>query len=66
MSGITAYASNNGLPHEGTINPMEGVFVVANTTPRNFQLPTANFPAGVYVLRLISGDNVKTQKVVVR
>jgi hypothetical protein len=25
-----------------------------------------NQPAGVYVIRLVNGDNVKTQKVVVR
>ena len=32
----------------------------------NYQLSTANFPTGVYVLRLIQGDDVKTQKIVVR
>ncbi len=31
----------------------------------NSQLSTVNFPAGVYVLRLISGDSVKTQKIVI-
>ena len=31
----------------------------------NYQLPTVNFPSGVYVLRLIDGDNVKTQKMVI-
>jgi hypothetical protein len=31
----------------------------------NSQLLTVNFPAGVYVLRLIQGDNVKTQKIVI-
>ena len=29
------------------------------------ELPTANFPSGVYVLRLINGENVRTQKIVV-
>lgn len=32
----------------------------------NCQLPTPNFTVGVYVLRLISGSEVKTQKIVVR
>ena len=32
----------------------------------NCQLSTINFPAGVYVLRLIGGDVVRTQKIVVR
>ena len=32
----------------------------------NCQLPTANFNTGVYVLRLINGADVKTQKIVVR
>jgi hypothetical protein len=30
------------------------------------QLSTANFPAGVYMIRLINGENVRTQKVVVK
>ena len=32
----------------------------------NSQLSTVNFPAGVYVLRLIDGDDVKTQKIVMK
>ncbi len=32
----------------------------------NCQLSTINFPAGVYVLRLIDGDVARTQKIVVR
>ena len=31
----------------------------------NCQLSTANFPAGVYVLRLINGNEVRTQKIVI-
>ena len=31
-----------------------------------FRIPHSTFPAGVYVLRLISGDDVKTQKIIVR
>ena len=36
---------------------------VTSSSPRYFQLPTV---AGVYVLRLINGDDVKTRKIVVR
>jgi len=32
----------------------------------NSQLSTLNFPSGVYVLRLINGDSVRTQKIVVK
>ena len=32
----------------------------------NYQLSTANFLPGVYVLRLINGENVRTQKIVMR
>ena len=32
----------------------------------NYQLSTVNYASGVYVLRLINGDDVKTQKIVVR
>ena len=31
-----------------------------------FRIPNSAFPAGVYVLRLINGENVKTQKIVIR
>ena len=31
----------------------------------NSQLSTLNYTPGVYVLRLINGDNVRTQKIVV-
>ena len=31
----------------------------------DLRLPTSDFTSGVYVLRLINGDNVKTQKIVV-
>jgi len=31
----------------------------------NYQLSIANFPSGVYVLRLINGENVRTQKIVI-
>jgi hypothetical protein len=36
----------------------------ANCSARNSQLSTPTAP-GVYVLRLINGDDVKTQKIVV-
>ncbi len=32
----------------------------------NYQLSTANFLPGVYVLRLINGDSVRTQKIVIK
>ena len=35
-------------------------------TTANYQLSTANLPAGVYMLRLINGNSVKTQKIVVK
>ena len=31
-----------------------------------FRIPNSAFPKGVYVLRLIQGDNIKTQKIVIR
>ena len=31
-----------------------------------FRIPNSAFPAGVYVLRLINGDNVKTQKIIIK
>lgn len=32
----------------------------------NCQLPIVNLPAGVYVLHLINGNNVKTQKIIIK
>ena len=31
-----------------------------------FRIPHSAFPAGVYVLRLVNGDNIKTQKIVIK
>ena len=39
--------------------------VVVNTDAQR-QVSTANIPVGVYVLRLINGNELKTQKIVVR
>ena len=35
----------------------------ANST---FRIPNSAFPAGVYVLRLVNGENMKTQKIVIK
>ena len=39
--------------------------VVASVGEHTRCVPTAGIPAGVYVLRLINGDNVRTQKIVI-
>ena len=48
----TDYENRNppSLRHPGAPTPLQG---------------TADFPSGVYVLRLINGNDVKTQKIVV-
>ena len=65
-----AFISNGNIIVNG-----EGVLQVMDVLGRqllnkqlstlNSQLPTVNFPAGVYVIRLINGNDVKTQKVVI-
>lgn len=66
-----AFISNGNLIVKG-----EGILQVIDALGRplptkelptsNLQLPTSSLPAGVYVLRLINGENVKTQKIVVK
>ena len=43
-----------------------GRVLVCRDTPRASALSTAGMAPGVYVLRLIQGDKVRTQKIVVR
>ena len=52
---------------EGTLQVIDmlGHVLVTCDAHSDFRLPTSDFPAGVYVLRLINGNDVKTQKIVV-
>ena len=66
-----AFISNGQLivTSEGilqVVDVMGRMLVNKQLSTTNSQLPIANFHAGVYVLRLINGKNVKTQKIVVR
>ena len=45
---------------------MLGRIVSSETINGNATMSTANLGAGIYVMRLVNGENVKTQKVVVR
>ena len=45
---------------------MLGRIVKSETINGNATISTANFGAGIYVMRLINGENVMTQKIVVR
>ena len=63
---------NNGniiVNGEGTLQIVDVLgrvlFSQENATV-NYQLSSVNYASGVYILRLINGDNVKTQKIVVR
>ena len=58
---------NNGqliVTGEGTLQVFDvlGRQLYSNA---NFQHSTTHFPAGVYVLRLVNGESVKTQKIVI-
>ena len=43
-----------------------GRIIISETVNGNVTLTTDNLSAGVYVMRLVNGNNVKTQKVIVR
>ena len=66
-----AFVSNgniiiNGVDDDATLQVIDMIGrVVVCRDALNAPLPTAGIPAGVYVLRLISGDSVKTQKVTI-
>ena len=68
-SGAFAFISNGNIIVDG-----EGVLqvidmtdrVVVSVDGRTRCVPTSGMTAGVYVLRLINGDDVKTQKIVIQ
>ena len=43
-----------------------GRVLVCRDAPRASAIATAGMTPGVYVLRLINGDNVKTQKIIIK
>ena len=65
-----AFVSNGELilTGEGTLQVFDALgrnLLSTELSTANCQLPTANFPTGVYLLQLIKGDDVKTQKIVI-
>lgn len=66
---IFAYISNGELivNGEGTLQVFDALgrqLFSKNLSTSNSSLLTPNFPSGVYVLRLVNGDTIRTQKVV--
>ena len=65
-----AYISDGNLIVSGTgtlqVIDMLGHQLLSRDIHSAFRIPHSSFPAGVYVLRLIDGNDVRTQKVVVR
>ena len=65
FNGSEWNVSNTG---EATLQVIDmlGRIVSSETINGNATMSTANLGAGIYVMRLVNGENVKTQKVVVR
>ena len=66
-----AYISNGQLMINGTgtlqvMDILGRQILTKEISTLNSQLSTLNFTAGVYVVRLCNGNDVKTQKIVVR
>ena len=65
-----AFISNGNIVVNGTgtlqIIDMLGRQLSTCQFSSDFRLPTSDFSKGVYVLRLINGDNVKTQKLIIK
>ena len=65
-----AFISNGEIFVNGTgILQVVDVFghqLISRQVNSDFCLPTSDFSSGVYVLRLINGENVKTQKIVIK
>ena len=65
-----AFISNGNLIviGEGTLQIIDAlgrIVLCDHLSPLNSQLSTLNYTPGVYVLRLINGDNVRVQKIVI-
>ena len=68
-SGTFAFHSNGNIiiNGEGTVQVIDMVgHIIVSVDEYTRCIPTAGMTSGVYVLRLIEGDDVKTQKIVVR
>ena len=69
-SGTFAFFSNGNLIVNGTgtlqVIDMLGHQLLSRDIHSAFRIQHSAFPAGVYVLRLINGNDVRTQKIVVR
>ena len=66
-----AYVSNGNIIVNGrgtlqVIDILGRQHYAKELSTANCQLSTNNFPAGVYMLRLVNGESVKVQKVVVK
>ena len=53
---------------EGTLQVIDmlGHQLISRQVSSDFRLPTSDFSVGMYVLQLVNGQNVKTQKIVIR
>ena len=65
-----AFISNGNIivNSEGTLQVIDAlgrILFTKEITTTNCQLPTSNYKPGVYVLRLVNGQNVKTQKIII-
>ena len=68
-SGAFAFIDASGnliVTGEGTVQVIDAMGRVVLSGDAKHCVSTSGMPAGVYVLRLINGDDVKTQKIVVR
>ena len=65
-----AFISNGEIIINGTgtlqVIDLLGRQLFTREANSEFQIPHSAFPAGVYVLRLINGENMKTQKIVIK
>ena len=66
-----AFISNGNIIVNGTgtlqiIDALGRELTRKNLSTLNSQLSTLNYPSGVYILRLINGENIKTQKIIIK
>lgn len=66
ISNGTLVINNEGNAVLNIIDVLGRNVLTQQLTTGNCQLSTANFPAGVYMIQLVNGDQVKTQKIVVK
>ncbi len=57
---------NNNLPYQIFINDLTGKEVYRGQSDQNMQIRVADYPQGIYLIKIVSGQNSLVQKLIVK